>query len=65
LFYAIGHTPNTAFLDGQIETDETGYVVTYSRVCEEAINGTKPLSSEKAQKFQDGKTRFPTATSVS
>lgn len=65
LFYAIGHTPNTGFLEGQIETDDTGYVVTYSRVCEEAINGTKPLSSEKAQKFQDGKTRFPTATSVS
>ena len=28
LFYAIGHVPNTAFLDGQIETDETGYVKT-------------------------------------
>ncbi len=28
LFYAIGHTPNTAFLDGQLETDETGYVIT-------------------------------------
>lgn len=27
LFYAIGHTPNTAFLDGQLETDETGYLV--------------------------------------
>jgi len=28
LFYAIGHTPNTTFLDGQITLDETGYVVT-------------------------------------
>jgi len=28
LFYAIGHTPNTAFLGGQLTTDETGYVVT-------------------------------------
>ncbi|KAJ2082241.1 thioredoxin-disulfide reductase, partial [Coemansia sp. S100] len=27
LFYAIGHTPNTAFLDGQLNTDETGYLV--------------------------------------
>jgi hypothetical protein len=52
-------------LDGQIETDENGYIITYSRLCEEAINGTKPFSLEKAQKFQDGKTRFPTATSVS
>jgi thioredoxin reductase (NADPH) len=28
LFYAIGHTPNTAFLDGQIKTDEGGYILT-------------------------------------
>ncbi|MFC1753730.1 thioredoxin-disulfide reductase [Thermoproteota archaeon] len=28
LFYAIGHSPNSAFLEGQITTDETGYIVT-------------------------------------
>jgi thioredoxin reductase (NADPH) len=28
LFVAIGHTPNTAFLDGQLELDATGYVQT-------------------------------------
>ena len=28
LFYAIGHTPNTAFLEGQIDCDESGYIVT-------------------------------------
>ncbi len=28
LFYAIGHEPNTAFLGGQLEMDETGYLVT-------------------------------------
>lgn len=27
LFYAIGHQPNTEFLGGQLETDETGYVL--------------------------------------
>lgn len=26
IFVAIGHTPNTAFLNGQIDTDETGYI---------------------------------------
>ena len=28
LFFAIGHEPNTAFLEGQLETDATGYLVT-------------------------------------
>lgn len=27
LFYAIGHTPNTQFLEGQLLTNETGYVI--------------------------------------
>jgi thioredoxin reductase (NADPH) len=26
MFLAIGHTPNTAFLDGQLETDQKGYL---------------------------------------
>lgn len=33
LFYAIGHTPNTSFLNGQIHTDDQGYILTH--------NGTK------------------------
>jgi thioredoxin reductase (NADPH) len=28
LFVAIGHTPNTAFLEGQLETTPHGYIVT-------------------------------------
>lgn len=28
LFYAIGHTPNTAFLEGQVTLDEAGYIKT-------------------------------------
>jgi thioredoxin reductase (NADPH) len=28
LFFAIGHTPNTTFLDHQVETDELGYIIT-------------------------------------
>ena len=28
LFFAIGHQPNTGFLDGQLDTDDTGYMLT-------------------------------------
>lgn len=28
LFYAVGHVPNTAFLRGQVKTDQAGYLVT-------------------------------------
>jgi thioredoxin reductase (NADPH) len=28
LFFAIGHVPNTEFLQGQLETDESGYLIT-------------------------------------
>lgn len=27
VFFAIGHTPNTAFLEGQLETDASGYLI--------------------------------------
>ena len=35
LFYAIGHVPNTAFLDKQLISDETGYLITYAKACED------------------------------
>ncbi len=33
LFFAIGHTPNTAFLEGQLELDDVGYIKTHDNVC--------------------------------
>jgi thioredoxin reductase (NADPH) len=39
LFYAIGHTPNTAFLAGQLDLDETGYVKTEPGTTRTSVNG--------------------------
>src|SRR5690606_5180940 len=39
LFFAIGHVPNTGFLGGQLELDETGYVVTKPGTTETSVPG--------------------------
>ena len=39
VFYAIGHTPNTAFLSWQIELDETGYIKTIPWSTKTSIEG--------------------------
>ncbi len=39
LFYAIGHTPNTALFAGQLERDETGYLVTRGRSTHTSVEG--------------------------
>ncbi|HNB49224.1 MAG TPA: FAD-dependent oxidoreductase, partial [Chitinophagales bacterium] len=39
LFYAIGHVPNTEFLKGQLETDETGYIKTKPGTTQTSVEG--------------------------
>lgn len=39
VFFAIGHIPNTAFLDNQIELDEDKYIVTKTRSTKTSIGG--------------------------
>ncbi len=39
LFYAIGHVPNTAFLNGQIELDDVGYIKTKPGTTQTNIDG--------------------------
>jgi thioredoxin reductase (NADPH) len=39
LFYAIGHQPNTAFLNGQLDTDETGYIRTTPGTTKTSVTG--------------------------
>jgi len=39
LFYAVGHTPNVAFLQGQLAIDETGYIETQPGLTKTAVAG--------------------------
>ena len=39
LFYAIGHTPNTEFLKGQLSLDETGYIKTQPGTTKTSVEG--------------------------
>jgi thioredoxin reductase (NADPH) len=39
VFVAIGHQPNTAFLNGQVETDEVGYIMTQGHDTATSIEG--------------------------
>jgi thioredoxin reductase (NADPH) len=39
LFYAIGHVPNTAFLEDQIELDEAGYIQTQPGTTKTSVSG--------------------------
>jgi len=39
LFYAIGHEPNTAFLAGQLQLDDSGYVITKLGTTQTSVHG--------------------------
>mmetsp|Transcript_10814 Transcript_10814/g.14103 ORF Transcript_10814/g.14103 Transcript_10814/m.14103 type:complete len:324 (+) Transcript_10814:153-1124(+) len=39
LFYAVGHIPNTKFLDSQVDTDKDGYIITKPGTAETNVHG--------------------------
>jgi len=39
LFFAVGHAPNTAFLDGQLQLLDTGYIKVEPGTCKTSIPG--------------------------
>ncbi len=52
LFFAIGHVPNTAFLGGQITTDESGYITTVPGTTQTNIPGVFAAGDCQDKKYR-------------
>ena len=51
-FEAIGHTPNTKFLNGQLETDEQGYIITKPNATSTSIEGVFAAGDVQDTKYR-------------
>lgn len=52
IFVAIGHTPNTKFLGGQLETDELGYLIVKPGTSETNIPGVFACGDVQDQRYR-------------
>ena len=52
LFFAIGHVPNTKFLDGQLATDDQGYVVTTPGTTQTSVPGVFAAGDVQDKKYR-------------
>jgi len=52
LFFAIGHVPNTAFLEGQLACDEQGYVLTTPGTTQTSVAGVFAAGDVQDKKYR-------------
>jgi thioredoxin reductase (NADPH) len=52
LFFAIGHVPNTAFLKGQVATDDQGYIITTPGTTYTSIPGVFAAGDVQDKKYR-------------
>jgi thioredoxin reductase (NADPH) len=52
LFYAIGHTPNTAFLQNQLTVDDVGYIITNPGTTETNVEGVFAAGDVQDKKYR-------------